>query len=288
MLRVLETLQATLFERVEAHHLGTALDRFTQRFEHARVVGARVLANHENGIGQFQVVKHHGAFAHPQGFRHARAAGFVAHVGAVREIVGAIGTHEQLVEKRRFIAGPARGVELGFVRRLQCAQVPGNQLERFCPGGFHVMVGGCVIAHRVRQAALVLKPVVGLLLQRADAVLGKEGRVHRAAGGFPVDRLGAVFTELDHVAFRRLAPGTARAVEAAVLVGLEHGPQVLEGVVTAQPALGHAFQRPPAGGGAFVVPDVFVLAHAVNPHASVLCFSLWSVGRGVQSKDLTA
>ena len=149
-----------------------------------------------------------------------------------------------LVEKRRFIAGPARGVELGFVRRLQCAQVPGNQLERFCPGGFHVMVGGCVIAHRVRQAALVLKPVVGLLLQRADAVLGKEGRVHRAAGGFPVDRLGAVFAELDHVAFRRLAPGTARAVEAAVLVGLEHGTQVLEGVVTAQPALGHAFSAP--------------------------------------------
>ncbi|MCY1177973.1 hypothetical protein D9M73_183040 [compost metagenome] len=212
----------------------------------------------------------------------------MAHVRTIREVVGAVGTHEQPVKERRFVAGPARGVEFGFIRRLQRTQVPGDQLEGLLPGGFDIVVGGGVVAHRVGEAALVFKPVVGLLLQRADAVFGEESRVDRAAGGFPVDRLGAVFAELDHTAFRRVPPGAARAVETAVLVGLEHGPQVLEGVVAAQPALGHAFERPPAGSGALVVPDVFVLAHAMNPHASMLFSSLWSVGRGVQSKDLTA
>ena len=48
---MLEALQATLLERVEAHHLGTALDRLAQRFEHARVVGAGVLADDEDRVG---------------------------------------------------------------------------------------------------------------------------------------------------------------------------------------------------------------------------------------------
>jgi hypothetical protein len=121
VLRVLEAFQAALFERVEAHHLGAALDRLAQRFEHARVVGAGVLADDEDRVGQLQVVEHHGALAHAEGLRHARAAGFVAHVRAVGEVVGAVGAHEQLVEERRLVAGPARGVELGLVGDSGCS-----------------------------------------------------------------------------------------------------------------------------------------------------------------------
>ena len=123
------------------------------------------------------------------------------------------------------------------------------------------MVGGRVVAHRVGQSALVFEPIVALLGQGTDAVLGEEGRVHRTAGGLPVDRLGAVLAELDHVASRRFAPGTTGAVEAAVLVGLEHHAQVLEGILAAQPGLGHALERAPTGGRAVVTSDMFFFAH---------------------------
>ena len=60
---MLETLQATLLERVEADHLGATLDRLAQRFEHARVVGAGVLAEHEDGVGVLEVVEGDAALA---------------------------------------------------------------------------------------------------------------------------------------------------------------------------------------------------------------------------------
>ncbi|MCY1435802.1 hypothetical protein D9M71_519100 [compost metagenome] len=125
------------------------------------------------------------------------------------------------------------------------------------------------------QAALVLQPVVALLAQLADAVAGEEVRIDAAAGGLPVHRLGAVLAELHQAAFRRLAPGAAGAVEAAVLVGLEHGADVLHRVLAAQPAPGDALQRAPAGGGAVVGLDVVVEAHegvSMSQHAR----SAWS------------
>ncbi|MNZ88254.1 hypothetical protein D3C78_1071420 [compost metagenome] len=94
VLRVLETLQATLFQRVDAHHLRAALHRFAQWFEHPWVVGTGVLAPDENRIGVFEVVEGHGAFADPDTLRHRDTAGLVAHVRAVGEVVGAVGAHE--------------------------------------------------------------------------------------------------------------------------------------------------------------------------------------------------
>ncbi len=251
-LRVLEAFQAALLERVDAHHLGAALHCFTQRFEHAWVVGAGVLAPDEDGVRVFEVVEGHRAFADSDALRQGHAAGLVAHVRAVGEVVGAVGAHEQLVQVGRFVAGPARGVELGHVRAGQVVQVPGDQAEGIFPTDGLVAVGLGVVAHRLGQPALVLQPVVALLQQRSDAVLGEERCVHPALGGFPVDRLGAVLAELDHAAFRRVAPGAARAVEAAVLVGLEHHADVLQRVVAGQPRLGHADQGAPAAGGSLV------------------------------------
>ncbi len=252
MLRVLEAFQATLFERVDTHHLGTAFHCFAQRLKHARVVGAGVLAPDENRVGVFEVVKRHGAFADPHTLRQGYAAGFVAHVRAVREVVGAIGAHEQLIQVCRFIAGAARGVELGHVRAWQGLQVLADQVEGRLPTDRLVAVGLGVIAHRFGQAALVLEPVIALLQQGTDAVLGEERRIHPALGGFPVDRLGAVLAELDHAAFRRVTPGATRAVEATVLVGLEHHAQVFQRVIAGQPRLCHADQRAPAARRAFV------------------------------------
>ncbi|MCY1354202.1 hypothetical protein D9M69_405670 [compost metagenome] len=265
VLWMLEALQPALLEWIDTDHLGTALDRFAQRFKHPRVVGARVLTDDENRIGMFQVVEHHGAFTHAEAFDHAHRAGFVAHVGAVRKVVGTVGPDEQLIEKGGFVTGPARGIELGLARRFQRIEVPGDQRERFVPGGFHVTVGGRVIAHRVGQAALILQPVIALLGQRRDTVFVEEGRVDQTARGFPVNRLGAVLAELDHAVFRRLAPGTTGAIEPAVLVGLEHGANILQRVFTAQPVFGNSNQRAPTSGGTFVGFVAVDLRHGTSP-----------------------
>ncbi|MNX94058.1 hypothetical protein D3C86_1262760 [compost metagenome] len=265
VLRMLEALQSALLERVDADHLCAALDRFAQRLEHPRVVGAGVLADDEDRIGMLQVVKHHGAFTHAEAFDHAHRAGFVAHVGAVRKVVGAVGPDKQLIEIGGLVAGPARCIKLGLIRRFQSIEVPGDRRERFVPGGFDVAVGGRVITHRVGQAALILQPVIALLGQRRDAVFVEEGRVDQTARGFPVNRLGAVLAELDHAVFRRLAPGATGAIEPAVLVGLEHGANVLQRVFTAQPVLGNSDQRAPTSGGTFIGFVSVDLRHGTSP-----------------------
>lgn len=252
VLRMLETLKPTLFQRVDAHHLRATLYRFTQRLQHARVVGAGVLAEDENGVGVFEIFKGHGAFAHTDTLRQCNAAGLVAHVRAVREVVGPVGAHKQLIQVRRFVARTTRGIELGHVRAGQVLQVLGDQRKRAVPTDGFVTVGFCVVSHRLGQTALIFKPVIALFQQRADAVACEETRIDAAFGGFPVDRLGTVLAELDHAAFRRVAPRAAWAVEAAVLIGLEHHAQVLQRVVTAQPGLRHADQCAPAARRTFV------------------------------------
>jgi len=265
VLWMLEAFQAAFLERVDADHLRPAFHRFAQRFEHPRVVGAGVLANDKNRIGMFQVVEHHGAFAHAQALDHAHRAGFVTHVRAVREVVGAVGANEQLIEKGCLVAGPARGVELGLIWRVQGIEVPGDQREGLVPGSFHITISGRVIAHRVGQATLILQPIITLPGERGDAVFVEEGRVDQTAGGFPVDGLGAVFAELDHAVFRRFAPGATGAVEATTLVGLEHCTDVLQGVFTAQPVPGHCDQRTPTSGGTFVGFVAVDLRHGSSP-----------------------
>ncbi|MND40993.1 hypothetical protein D3C80_317420 [compost metagenome] len=270
VLWMLEALQAPLLERVDAHHLSAALHRFAQWFEHPWVVGAGVLTPDENCIGVFEVVEGHGAFADPDALRQRDTAGLVAHVRAVGEVVGAVGAHEQLIEVRRFVTRPARGVELGLIGARQAVQMPGDQGECVVPTDRLVAISLGVVAHRLGQAALVFEPIVTLFQQRSDAVFGEEFGIDTAFGRFPVHRLGAVLAEHHHALFRRIAPGATRAVEATVLVGLEHDAQVLQRVVAGQPGLGHADQCPPATGRAFVgleARDGFLVGLTVLTHA---------------------
>ncbi len=227
VLRVLEALQATLLERVYAHHLGATFHRITQRVEHAWVVGAGVLPPDKNSVGMLEVVEGDGALADPDALPQGHATGFVAHVRAVRKVVGTIGAHKQLIQVRRFVAGAPRGIELSLVRVGELVQLASDQGEGGIPADGQVTVAGPVVDHRFGQAPLVLQPVIALLQQRGNAVTGEEGRIDAPLGRLPVHGLGAVLAELDHAAFRRIAPGAARAVEAAVLVGLEQGANVL-------------------------------------------------------------
>ncbi|MNZ52488.1 hypothetical protein D3C78_703340 [compost metagenome] len=126
------------------------------------MVGAGVLAPDENRIGVLEIVKRHRAFADPDTLAQRHAAGLVAHVRAVREVVGAVGAHEQLVQISRLVTGPARGVELGLVGAGEVLQVAGDQGESAIPVDRAVAVGTWFIDHRLGQPPLVFEPVITL------------------------------------------------------------------------------------------------------------------------------
>ena len=162
---MLEALQAAFLERVDADDLSAPLDRFAQRLKHPGVVSAWVLAPDEDRLGMLEIVEGHRALADADTLPQCHTAGFMAHVRAVWKVVGAVGTNEQLVEKCRFVAGAARGVELGLIRACQVLQVSGDQGEGGLPADGLVAVGCGVVAHRFGEPALVLKPVIALLQQ---------------------------------------------------------------------------------------------------------------------------
>ena len=85
-LRVLEALQPALAQRVEAQDARAAFVGCAQLAQHARVVGAGVLAEDEDGIGLLEIGQLHRALAHADLRLHAAAAGLVAHVGAVGKL----------------------------------------------------------------------------------------------------------------------------------------------------------------------------------------------------------
>src|SRR5690606_33774568 len=248
LLRMLEALQPTLFQRVEHHHAGASLDGFAQRLEHPRMIGARVLAEHEDRVGMLEILEADGAFAHADALAQGHATGFVAQVRAIGEVVAAKGTDEQLIEVGRLVTGAPGGVELGLVWIAQALEMTGDHGEGFVPADGAVAVAGVVIAHWLGQAPLIFEPVITLLAQLADAVAGEKGGVDAALGGFPVHRLGAVFAEFDRPGLGGFTPGAAGAIETAMLIGLEQGADVLQRIVATEPVPGNAAQRTPAAG----------------------------------------
>ncbi len=163
LLRVLEAFQPALAQWIEADHLSAALHSLTQWFEHARMVGAGVLAENEDRIGVIEILQRHRALADADGFGQGHAAGLVAHVRAVGKIVGAEAATEQLVEIGRFVAGPTGRVEGCLVRAVQAVQVMGDQRKGIVPADRQVAVAGDVVTDRFAQAALVFEPVIALL-----------------------------------------------------------------------------------------------------------------------------
>ncbi len=115
MLRTREAFEAAFAQRIDRDDGRAALRAFAQFAEHPRMVGRRILAEEQQGIGVFEILERDGSLADAHGARQAAAGGFVAHVRAVGEVVGAVHAHEQLVQERGFVARAARGVERGAV-----------------------------------------------------------------------------------------------------------------------------------------------------------------------------
>ncbi|MDQ0606549.1 hypothetical protein QFZ83_000720 [Variovorax sp. W1I1] len=233
-----------------------------QLAEHARMVGAGVLAEDEDGVGLLEIFERDRALAHADLRTHAAAAGLVAHVRAVGKIVGAVLADEELVQERSLVASAARGVEDGLVRIGQRVEVARDQCEGVVPFDGHVLVARCVVGHRVREAALVFEPEIALFGQLRHGVLGEEIRASTARGGLGSHGLHAVLAKLESGCVVAVGPGAAGAVETVGLVGREQRLGALEGNVLPQQRVRHAAKCAPAACGALVKLDLLLTAHA--------------------------
>ena len=104
-----------------------------QRRQHARVIGAGVLADQNDDLGFLEIIDLDGAFADADRRCQCRPAGFVAHVRAIRHVVGAELANEKLIEKRRLVARTAGGVKNRFIRRTERIQFSGDEFEGIVP-----------------------------------------------------------------------------------------------------------------------------------------------------------
>ncbi len=205
------------------------------------MVGARVLTKDKDRVGQVKIVQVDSAFAHPDAALQPGTAGLVAHIGAVREIVGPDHTAKQLINIGRFVAGATGGIELHLVRVIHRLNMLRNQRPDRIPANWLIAIAGGVIAQRFRQASLILKEVVRMLVERANGVFGKEVGVNLATGGLPGHGFCAVLTEAEG-AFVVVAPGAARAVKAAGLIHAQQIAHILQGVFAVDDEASGRFQ----------------------------------------------
>ncbi len=198
MLRRQEALQPALLQRVEHHDGAAALRHIAQRRQHARMVGAGIVAHAENEVGVVEVFERHRAFADADGIRQADARRLVAHVGAVGEIVGAELAHEHLIHERRFVRCAARGVELRHVRIGQLAQLARRCARTRRPRRW--ARSDRSPRRRSSDASDGRRPPSAKSVQFHSSrrgMRGEELEVGALARRFPRHRLGAVLAELE-------------------------------------------------------------------------------------------
>jgi hypothetical protein len=262
-LRRRKTFQASFAQRIDRDDRHPALGSFAQRRQHARMVGAGVVADAEDAIAVIEILQRHGSLADADRFRQADTGGLMAHVRAIGKIVGAVFPHEQLIQKSGLVRGPARGVELRHVGIGQGAQCRADLRHRLFPGNRQIPVGGAVVDHWMGQPALVLKVEIPPVPEFADSMGGEEFRRGSFGRGLPRHRLGAVLAEFERRGVLGIRPGTTRTIES---MGLIHGQEAVRFVDDGHlPAnrLGDGLERSPTGCSALVVLNArdFLVGH---------------------------
>ena len=229
-----------LDQRVDRDDRRAGLLGLREGGHHAGVVGRRVMADQEDHLGLLEILDLHRALADADGGGERGAGAFVAHVRAVRHVVGAEMTREDGVEEGRLVAGAAGGVEDRLVGAGEAAQFVGDHLVGVIPGDRLVVVGALAPDHGLGQAALLAEPVLIAVGKIDDGVPREELGPALPGVGLPGDGLGAVFAELGQLAVLvRLGPRAAHAIDAVGMIqrdqgaaaaekGLVHG-QVLHG-----------------------------------------------------------
>ena len=217
-LRVLEPHETRLGERVDRDDRGALEFGLLECTEHPGVVGRRVLSRDDDEARVVDVLDGDGAFADPERLRERDAAGLVAHVRAVGQVVRAEPPHQELVEECGLVRGATRRVEDRLVGALQGAQLVGDEVEGLVPARRAVVRRALVEDHRFHETSLLAEPVVVVLEQVGDRMLREELPRHPAHGCFFGHGLRAVLAELGDVSLVFFGPRASRAVEPVLLV----------------------------------------------------------------------
>ena len=144
-LRVDETLQAAFAQGVEGDDGHIAATHVLQLMQHPRAIAADILAKEKQAIGVLEVCQGHGAYRHADAFLQPYRGTLVAHVGAVGQVVGAVGAREQLVHERGFQRRPPGGIEHHAVG-VHGLELGADFTVGLFPGGFPVMISVGVVA----------------------------------------------------------------------------------------------------------------------------------------------
>jgi hypothetical protein len=219
-LRIDEGLESCFLQRVDADDEAAVVLALFERAEHARVVGAWVLANHQDEFGDVEVFERDTALADAECGRKRGSAAFVAHVGAVGEVVGAISAHKQLVHKCGLVACAAGGIKCGFIRGGQFLELSADLFEGIHPGDGGVVAAAMGEVHRLCDAAGLAKLIILPAGQLLDTVMQEKIGCDTLFCGLLSEGLGTVFTifaEARPVAVR-VGPGASAAIEAVFLI----------------------------------------------------------------------
>ena len=220
-LRVLKAHQTGFGKRVDRNHPTTVALGLLKCREHPGVVGPGVLSHYEYEIRFIDIVQRDATFARSKSLPQPRATRLVAHVRTVRQVVGPVGSHEQLKQERRLIVETPRRIEHGFIRRGEPIEFIRNDAERLCP--LNRLIVSCTTAfdHRLGQPALFVQPHVRHAIEFGDGVPREELSRHSARGCIVCDVLRAVLTVLISMPLLRVWPSATRAVNSADLVEIE-------------------------------------------------------------------
>ena len=241
-----KAFQAALAQRIDRHYGFAALRDVAQRRQHTRMVGAGIVADTEHQIAAIEVLQLYRALAYADRLRQADAGRFMAHIGTVGKVIGAVFACEELPEKGRFVRGAAGGVEFDAVGILIAAQQRADLVQRRLPFNGLIGVARRVIFHRVGQAPFAFQLQGAALPEFAHGVRGEKFRRGALAGGLPGDRFGAVFAKFKRGAVLRVGPGAAWAVEPFRLVDLEQRNNILLNGHLAAYRIRYRLERAPA------------------------------------------
>ncbi len=213
------------------------------------MIGAGILTDHENRISLLEILKQNRAFANANRLLQSNTTGLVAHIGTVREIVGAIGAHKKLIQKCRLIGGATRCIEFDTIRRIKTLQNPADGRKGFVPFDRFIFIGCRVVTHRMCKTTSVLQRIIRPGLQLGNRMFSEKLWRRASFGCLPGNSLHAIFAKLERRTMFRITPGTAGAVETIGLIGFQKSTRASQWRTAGQQLLATTFQSAPSASG---------------------------------------
>jgi len=116
------------------------------------MIARRIGADEKHQIGLVEIFQLKCTDATTKDAGEPNAAGRVAIIAAIVDVVGAVDTGEKLQQEARFVRAPAAGIEEGLTRRC-LSKIGGNLCERLFPGDRAVVIVTARVNQRLDEAA---------------------------------------------------------------------------------------------------------------------------------------